>query len=511
MDKEVKKKYLLGIDIGTSSVKAVVIDPLGRIVAQASYDHSLQALHPGWAEESPEDWWKNTILAVRDCLAHPDVSPECIAGIGTTGMVPAVVLLDRKRKPLRLSIQQNDARSADEITEFNHKFDPQRFFQITGSSLSQQSVGPKCIWLERYEPRIWEKVDCIIGSYDYINLCLSGMSSLERNWALESGLYDINTQAWSQPLLDLFGIERNLFPPIQDPSDIIGRLTPDSASILGLLAGTPVVAGSADHVAAAFAAGIQHEGDLLVKFGSAGDILYSCDHPVTDQRLFIDYHDIPGKYLLNGCMASSGSLLRWFVEQFCQADMPDAQKAHMDIYQYLDGKAESIAPGSEGVIILPYFLGEKTPVFDAQARGVLFGLTLFHTRNHLYRAVLEAVVYGFKHHVKILRALGLPVRRVLVSEGGAKSPLWRQITADALNSSVYFLKDNPGAALAAAFIAGMGVGAFESWEEITKFTQVESVTHPNPKNLEIYEKGFELYLALYQNLKQTFQQAARSQ
>jgi len=505
---QIRKNLLLGIDIGTSSVKAVLIDTEGHVVSESSHENSLLVPHPGWAEESPQDWWKNTLLTVSDCLAHPNVSPEQIIGIGTTGMVPALVLLDCDRKPLRPSIQQNDARSAAEIFEFKEKYDPQRFFQITGSSLSQQSIGPKLVWLRRYEPQLWEKVHLILGSYDYINLCMSGTPSLEMNWALESGLFDINTQDWSDQLLDLFGIESNLFPPIHHPSDLIGKLTTESASMMGLVPGTPVVAGSADHVAAALSAGIQDEGDLLVKFGSAGDILYNCDQAVTDQRLFIDYHDIPGKYLLNGCMASSGSLLRWVVEQFCQADISDAQRVQMDIYQYLDGKAEAISPGSEGVIILPYFLGEKTPVFDAQARGIFFGLTLFHTRYHLYRAVLEAVVYGFKHHVKILHQLGLPVKRVLISEGGAKSPLWRQITADALNCPVNFLKENPGAALAAAFIAGMGVGAFESWGDINKFIQVDSITYPDPKNLEIYEHGFEIYLAIYQNLKPTFQQAA---
>jgi xylulokinase len=503
------KKRLLGIDIGTSSVKATIIDPDGGVIVQSSREHSLYSPNPGWAEEAPQDWWSNTIHVIQDCLAHPDISSDQIVGIGTTGMVPAIILLDSQKKPVRPSIQQNDARTAQEIIEFQQEFDQDRFFNLTGSSLSQQSVGPKLVWLQRHEPDIWRRVDLIMGSYDYINYCLCGATSLEANWALESGLYDLNAKDWSDELLTLFGVGRDLFPQVHSPSDVIGAVSAQTASQTGLKQGTPVVAGSADHVAAAFAAGVQDEGDLLVKFGSAGDILYSCDKAVLDQRLFIDFHDIPGKYLLNGCMATSGSLLKWYVQQFCEADLPAAAQAGKSIYAYLDEKASAIKPGCEGVVVLPYFLGEKTPVFDAQARGIFFGLTLFHTRYHLYRAVLEAVVFGFKHHVSVLLERGLPVKRVLISEGGAKSALWRQITADVLNLPVVYLKENPGASLAAAFIAGIGVGAVDSWGDIQKFIEPESTTYPTPENIQVYERSFKIYLQIYQNLKQTFRDVAQ--
>jgi xylulokinase len=504
------KKLLLGIDIGTSSVKGTVIDTDGHVIVQSSQEQSLSSPNPGWAEEAPQDWWSNTIHAIQDCLGHSDVSADQIAGVGTTGMVPAIVLLDDQKKPVRPSIQQNDARTAQEIIEFQQKFDQERFFNLTGSTLSQQSVGPKLVWLQRHEPDIWEQVDLIMGSYDYINFCLTGSISLEVNWALESGMYAIKTRNWSDELLQLFGADRDLFPPVHMPSDVIGSISGEVAKQTGLRQGTPVVAGSADHVAAAFAAGVQDEGDLLVKVGSAGDILYSCDSLVLDQRLFIDFHDIPGKYFLNGCMATSGSLLKWYVQQFCQADVPDAAQAGKDIYAYLDEKAAAIAPGCDGVIVLPYFFGEKTPVFDAQARGIFFGLTLFHTRYHLYRAILEAVVFGFKHHVRVLEERCLPIKRVLISEGGAKSLLWRQITADALNCPVTFLKENPGASLASAFIAGIGVGVFDSWSDIHKYIERESTTQPIPENNQVYKHAFKIYLQLYQNLKQTFRDAANS-
>ena len=499
-----KLAQLLGIDIGTSAVKAVVIDVDGSVIAQAAYAHDLHSLNAGWAEEDPQDWWQNTIRAIDDCLSHPSVSPKAVKGVGVTGMVPAIVLLGKNGDPLRYSIQQNDARTGGEISEFNQRIDPDRFFAITGSSLSQQSVGPKLVWLMRHEPEVWSQVWRVMGSYDYINFCLTGAESLESNWALESGLYDINQGDWSDELLAIFDLQRGLFPPVRNPSEVIGTIGSKASGLTELIIGTSVVAGSADHVAAALAAGLKDDGDLLLKFGSAGDILYSTCQAVLDQRLFIDYHDIPGKFLLNGCMATSGSLLRWFVNQFCQVDVAEADAAGMDEFEYLNFKAEKIPAGCEGVIVLPYFLGEKTPIFDPHARGIFYGMTLYHTRDHLYRAVMEAVVFGFKHHVMVLEEKGLKINRVIVSEGGAKSRLWRQIAADVLNRPVIYLRENPGAALAAAFIAGMGADVFNAWDEIEKFITVESITEPLAENQAVYEKNFRTYLALYENLKATF-------
>ncbi|MCJ7625625.1 MAG: FGGY-family carbohydrate kinase [Anaerolineaceae bacterium] len=499
------KDLILGIDIGTSSVKACVIDTTGGIVAQASHKHDLISRRLGWAEESASEWWQNTIRAIHDCLSHPEVQPQNIRSIGTTGMVPALVLLDSHGQVLRATIQQNDARAVDEITEFESAIGSEAFFQITGASLSQQSIGPKLVWLRRNEPDIWGKVSTVMGSYDYIGFCLTGELGIESNWALESGLYDINAGHWSQDLLDAFGIDRRILPAIKNPTQITGTVTSDAAAASGLLEGTPVAAGSADHVAAALAAGINKQGDLLVKFGSAGDILYCADKLVLEPRLYIDYHDIPGKFLLNGCMATSGSLLKWYVEQFCQADHEPAQREGAgSIYEYLDGKASQIPPGSQGVTVLPYFLGEKTPILDAHARGVFFGLTLLHNRYHLYRGVLEAVAFGFKHHVQVIIAHGLKINRITASEGGARSSLWRQITADVLGQPVSYIKNNPGASLAAAFVAGIGVGAFDGWGDIERFIEEGGITYPNPEANQTYEKRFEVYRTLYENTKELF-------
>jgi xylulokinase len=251
--------------------------------------------------------------------------------------------------------------------------------------------------------------------------------------------------------------------------------------------GTPVVAGSADHVASAFSVGVKKNGDLLIKLGGAGDILYSLDTLAINKALFLDYHVIPGLYLINGCMASSGSIIKWYRDQFGGGND----------YPVLDAEAWDIPAGSEGLILLPYFIGEKTPIFDTHAKGIFFGLSLQHTRAHLYHAILEGISFGFYHHIQVLEEAGFGIERVRVSNGGARSALWRQVTADVIGLPLEEVANHPGSSLGAAFVAGMGIGEFTSWEEIEKFIRLKPSTIPNFERHEKYKKLFQLYRDLY--------------
>ncbi len=493
------ERYFLGIDIGTSAVKVTVCTDGGRITAQASAPCTLRSPQPGFSEEAPEEWWESAVLAVRECARL--IEGKSIEGISVTGMVPAVVLLDEAGGVIRPSIQQNDMRAAKEIRGALGKMHEERVFALTGSVFSQQSVGPKLLWLKKHEPQSFARIRAVLGSYDYIGFRLTGTLHVESNWALESGLYDIREERWSEELLSLFEVPSAWMPPVLHTAAPVGKLLPDAAEAMGLTPGTPVTAGAADHVAAAFAAGINREGSLLIKFGSAGDILYHCDQRVLDRRLFIDYHVVPGNYLLNGCMATSGSLHKWFVQGFCAEDRVNAEAQGKNIYAYLDEHAANIPPGSDGVVTLPYFLGEKTPILDPNAKGVFYGLSLYHTRYHLYRSVLEAVCFGFLHHIEILRENGLPIHKVVMSEGGAASALWRQIAADVIGLPVHYLTDNPGASLAAAYIAGMAAGAWEGWDGMNAFVKTQSVSRPVLEHHAAYGESYRVYRELYRRLR----------
>jgi xylulokinase len=498
------KSFLVGIDIGTTLTKGVLIDTHGSIIAEAARPCLLYSDYPNWAEEDPAQWWANSVAIIRQLLLTAKAAGAKVEAIGVSGMVPALVLLDRDGKPLRRSIQQNDARSGPEIEQLKREFDEAVFFHKTGGSINQQVMAPKLSWLRRHEPEVLERGEHLLGSYDYINYRLTGTLCVEHNWALESGLYNLSTQTWDSELLSLAGIGRSLLPEIQPSSAVIGRISKAAASETGLDLGVPVVAGSADHVASAFVAGTWSNGDLLIKFGGAGDILYSSDTLITDQRLFIDYHLIPDKYLLNGCMATSGSLVQWYVQQFAGADLAEAQAIGISVYELLDQKIAGIPPGSDGLVLLPYFLGEKTPLHDPSARGTLFGLDLHHDRNHVYKAILESVAFGFRHHLDVLAERKLPVARVLASDGGARSGVWLQIAADVLRQPVYRVLKHPGSSLGAAFLAGKGMDIITDWEQISAYVSLDHPFLPDPSRSAAYDRYYEIYRALYQNLKPLF-------
>ena len=481
---------LLGIDIGTTATKGVLLDAERGLVATASRPTTLHSDHPGWAEEDVEEWWSNLCAVTGELLAMVGGGASTgVAAVGVSGMVPCVVVLDANGRVLRRSIQQNDARAGVEIGELRAELADHRILERTGSAITQQSVAPTIRWLQRHEPATWGRARSVLGSYDAMVMRLTGERSVERNWAVESGLYDLERSDWAPDVLVAVGVDSGLLPPVYAPSAVVGRVHADAALETGLPIGVPVVAGSADHVASAFAAGLVRDGDLLVKLGGAGDILLTSARIVADQRLYLDFHLAPDLYLPNGCMATSGSFIRWF----------QAVVAGGESLAVLDVEAAVAGPGAGGVVALPYMLGEKTPINDPDARGAFVGISLATTRGHLFRAVLESIAFGFRHHLDVFRELGLEPRRVRVTNGGASSDLWKQVTADVLGLPIETLRSHPGSALGVAFVAGMGIGAFESWSDIERFVEPGAVIEP--RHHLAYEDAYRVYRELYPALK----------
>jgi xylulokinase len=477
---------LLGIDIGTTATKALLLDPERGIVAEAERVAHLHSSKPGWAEEDPAEWWTNVCSLCRE-LVTPKTE---VAAVGVTGMVPCTILLDQHGKQLHWSVQQNDARTTDEVQELRRRLADARVLERTGSAVTQQSTGPRLLWFATHEPDVWSKTRWIMGSYDYIAMRLCGERAVESNWALESGLYDLEAGHWAEDIVEAAGAHPSLLPPVASPDDIVGRLTNEAARETGLASGIPVVAGCADHIGSAFAAGLLEDGDLLIKLGGAGDILLIVDEPLVDDRLFLDFHLIPGSYVSNGCMATSGSLIRWFQEQV----------AGGTALTELDQEAAAAGPGAGGVVALPYFLGEKTPINDPSATGAFVGLRLTHTRGHLFRAVLEGIAFGFRHHLDVFRERGHAPQRVRVADGGSRSRVWTQVTADILGLPLEKVAMRSGSAMAAAFSAGRGVDAFQDWHDIERFVSVTEVVEPVPASE--YDRNYGIYRALYPTLKE---------
>ena len=453
----------LGLDIGTTSTIGVLIRPPDETLALASRPVALRSDHVGWAEEDPEQWWSNVGEIVRQLRRGSGIAPADIAAVGVTGMLPAVVLLDEAGRLLRPSIQQSDARCGAEVEELRAEIDEKAFLAKAGNGINQQLVAAKLRWIERREPEIFARIATVFGSYDYINWRLTDKRAVEQNWALEAGFVDLATHAIDDALVALAHIPRAALPRKVGSHEVLGVVSDQGAAESGLKAGTPVIGGAADHIASALGAGVVSAGDVLLKFGGSVDILTATDHVRPDPRLFLDYHLKPGLFVPNGCMATGGSALNWFVRQFASGEAPAAKQAGLSIHQWLDRLAEARPAGSDGLVVTPYFLGEKTPIHDANARATFDGLTLSHDIGHLWRALLEAYAYAIAHHVEVMNEIGYKTERFIVSDGGSASRVWMQIVADVLQRPLQRLAGHPGSCVGAAWTAAIGVGLASDW------------------------------------------------
>jgi xylulokinase len=497
---------LLGLDIGTTSTIGILIDDQGGTVAVESRPVTFHSDHANWAEEDTEEWWRNVGEICRALIAKIG-DPTVIKAVGVTGMLPAVILLDGAERVLRRSIQQNDARATVELDAYRAAMDEAEFLSLTGTGYSQQLVGPKLMWLRAHEPAVFAQAKHVLGASDTITHRLTGSLQVEHNWALESGFVNIGTGTYDDRLIALAGIDPGLLPPIRKSHDVVGGITADAALHTGLAIGTPVVAGCADHVASAFVCGAARNGDLVIKFGGAGDILLSSDAPVADRRLFIDYHIVPGLYFPNGCMAASGTFLNWIVRNWAGGELEAARGAGLSIHQWLDRRAMDL-PVDGDLLFLPYVLGEKTPLMDPHARGTLVGLGLHHDLRHVWRAALEGVVFGFRHHVEVFAERGLTVSQVFAADGGAASDLWLQIAADVLQQPVTRIDRHPGSCLGAAFVAGMGTGLLKDWSEIGRYVEAGRQFRPDPAAAAVLERKYRLWRESYTRLQTLFPRLA---
>ncbi|MHA1553364.1 MAG: FGGY-family carbohydrate kinase [Alphaproteobacteria bacterium] len=490
----------LGVDIGTTSTIGILIRLPDQVLATVSRPVTFSAPHAGWAEEDPEEWWDNVCTIVPELLTRAGVDASDIAGIGVTGMLPAIILLDQAGQLLRPSIQQSDGRCSAEVDDFAADIDEAEFIAMAGNGINQQLVGCKLRWIEKHEAEVFAKIATVFGSYDYINHRLTGKRAIENNWALEGGFVDIATDALSERLIELAHIPRAALPPIIASHQILGHVTAEAAAATGLPEGVPVTGGAADLIASALSAGLAEPGDVLLKFGGSADILIATDSAVPDPRMYLDYHLIPGLYVPNGCMASGGSALNWFVDKIAYGEKESAEQAGLTIHQHLDRLAETTPPGADGVQVIPYFLGEKTPIHDPLARGVISGLSFNHGLPHVWRALLESFGHAFRHHVEVLNDMGHTTTRYLASDGGSNSRLWVQIVSDILQQPIQLLKGHPGSCLGAAWTAAIAAGATDDWHGAARFVTNGDTIVPNPDLAHLYDARYHAYRETYRRL-----------
>lgn len=495
---------VIGFDIGTTSTIGILIRLPDQVLAVASRPVTLTSRHAGWAEEDPEEWWRNVCDIVPELLTTSGIVVSELAGVGVTGMLPAIVLLDAEGRLLRPSIQQSDARCVAEVEELRAEVDEAEFLRRTGNGVNQQVVASRLRWVERHEPEVFRRIATLFGSYDYVNWRLTGRKAIEQNWALEAGFVDLVDHALADDLIQLAHVPRSAIPTKSVSHEILGHVTAAAAVATGLPPGLPVVGGAADHIASALAAGLLAPGDVLLKFGGSGDIIVAAQMPVPDPRLYLDYHLVPGLFAPNGCMASAGSTLNWFARSIASGFVEPAKALGLSVHAYLDRLAAEIPAGSDGVRALPYFLGEKTPIHDPLARGTFTGLSLNHGLAHMWRSLLEGIAYAFRHHLDVLAELKYPATRFLASDGGAQSRVWMQIVSDVLQLPVQLLVNHHGSCLGAAWVAAIGTGQSVTWSDVAKVVGRGERIVPDPGKAAAYDAGYAAFSDLYRSLKPHF-------
>lgn len=501
------KRYVLGLDIGTSGAKAVLIEEGGALAGKASAEYPLLTPQPLWAEQNPSDWWLGSKTTIQQLLSQTDVTPSEIVGIGLSGQMHGSVFLDDQCQPLRPALLWCDQRTAEECAWITEKVGAQRVLDWTLNPMLTGFQAGKIIWLRNHEPANYARLKQVLLPKDYIRFLLTGAFATEVSDASGTALFDVRKRDWAYEMLDLLELPREWFPKVYESPEISGRLSAWAAQETGLAEGTPVVGGGGDQAAGAVGNGIVEEGLVSASLGTSGVVFAPLNTPVVDPqyRTHTFCHAVPGMWHVMGVMLMAGGALRWFRDTLCAAEIETARAMGKDPYDLILAEASAVPPGSEGLTFLPYLSGERTPYPDPYARGVFFGLTLSHTKAHMARAVLEGVSFGMRDSLEILQALGVQPREIRATGGGAKSHIWRQMMADITNIDHVTINVDEGPALGAALLAGVGAGIWQSVPEACQAViQITTLSSPNPAHREAYERAYQNYRALYPALQSLF-------
>jgi xylulokinase len=501
-----KEIYLLGIDVGTSGAKALLIDEAGQVVASATVEYPMFTPQPLWAEQNPADWWAATIASIRRVLDAAQAEPRQVAGLGLTGQMHGLVLLDAHGEVLRPCIMWNDQRTAAQCAAITREVGAANVLQLTGNPVLPGFTAPKIVWVREHEPTIYGRIAKVLLPKDCVRYHLTGSFFSEVSDASGTSLFDVGQRQWSAEMLQAVGVPRPWLPEVTESPTVSARVSAAAASETGLLAGTPVVGGGGDQAAQAVGTGIVAEGVISVTIGTSGVVFAASDtYRVEPQgRLHAFCHAVPGMWHLMGVVLSAGGSFRWYRDALCDLERAQAGAAGRDAYDLLTEAAAQVPPGCEGLLFLPYLTGERTPYPDPNARGVFFGLTLRHGKAHLTRAVLEGVTYGLRDSLESMRALGLSIEQVRASGGGVRSPLWRQILADVFDVKIATVHVTEGAAYGAALLAAVGAGVYGSVAEACRAViRVTGSTSPGPTT-PVYAEYYPRYRALYPALAPQF-------
>jgi len=496
-------RKFIGLDIGTTGAKALLISEQGSIIATATIEYPLYTPFPLWSEQEPEDWWQASLQVLQQIIDRSGVEPGEITAIGLTGQMHGAVFLDSQQQVIRRALLWNDQRTAAECQQITEVIGRERLIDLAGNPALTGFQAPKILWLRNHEPQAYARLKKVLLPKDYIRLRLTGEFATDCSDAAGTLLLDLRQRDWSREICERLDIPLDWLPRVFEGSQITGTLLPQIAETLGLPAGIPVVAGGGDNAAAAVGTGIVRQGLVSSSIGTSGVLFAHSDDITLDPlgRLHTFCHAVPHKNHLMAVTLSAGNSFRWLRDTLQEVAQLAGPTTRLD-YNQLTDLAAGVPPGSEGLIFLPYLSGERTPHLDPFASGAFVGLTSRHGLAHLIRAVMEGVVFSLRDGLEIMQGLQVPIEQVRAIGGGGKSDLWCQMQADIFGCEVVTLVVEEGPAFGAALLAvaadqdAAGVSAVSE-----QCVQIKKRWQPNPQNRERYQQVYAVYQKLYPALK----------
>ncbi|MCR4401505.1 MAG: FGGY family carbohydrate kinase [Firmicutes bacterium] len=503
------KDYVLTIDIGTETGRAALVDPSGSCVRIVSVPYEVDCPKPNWVQQDPEMWWTSTCHNIQQLLKECEVDPASIACVAACGQMHAPVSLAKDGSlvpgPVPLWC---DKRTADLCKQIRASNDEVALARLAGNPVCPSWTGLKMAWLRENSPAVYERTWKFLTCKDFINYKLTGEVATDYSEASGTFLMDAERKAWSVELCDVLDVDIGKLPPILPADHVVGTVTREAGRQTGLAEGTPVVTCGGDMMCILLGAGVAVHGVACDVTGTAADISVFCPSPVTDIRLMNLHHVAPG-WIAFGILDAGGGSLKWFKDEFCQEERREAQECGVSVYEVMSKKASAVGPCSEGVVFLPYLLGERT-LGTPNARGVIFGLTTRHTKAHVIRAIMEGVNFDLRQSLEIIEESGVSVREIRATAGGARSSVWCQIKADIYKKPIVALEETEGGIMGGAILASTGAGLYESVEEAASAMVKRGQTYlPSPSSVVRYDEGYRVFKSLHDALQDKFDAAAR--
>lgn len=503
--------YYIGIDLGTSGTKTVLFDRAGSALASATIEYPLYQPQNGYAEQDPDDWWNAAAGTIRMVLEKSGVDSAEVKGIGISGQMHGLVMLDKDGKVIRRSIIWCDQRTAKECAEITEKVGRERLIEITANPALTGFTASKILWVRNNEPENYARCAKILLPKDYVRYKLTGEFATEVSDASGMQLLDVPNRCWSDEVLEKLEIDKNLLAKVYESPEVTGRVTAEAAALTGLAEGTIVVGGAGDNAAAAVGTGVVEDGKAFTTIGTSGVVFAHSSAVSIDPkgRVHTFCCAVPGQWHIMGVTQGAGLSLKWFRDNFCESEKETAAQMGVDPYYLMDKEAEQSPIGANRLLYLPYLMGERTPHLDPDCRGVFFGLSAIHQKRDLLRAVLEGVAYSLNDCKNIIGGMGVPVSDMMACGGGGTSRIWRQMLADLYGCEVKTAANREGPALGVAILAMVGAGEYASVPEACRaIIRTDKVQPPIPENSAQYAPFYQLYTELYPALRESYKKLA---